>query len=146
MTTIDNDYRYKIASTTGTPVTVLSGFLGVRTTTLLNHVLGAREGRRVAVVVNDMSGVNIDAALAVWSQTGPNLSIESGELLGADDGAPRQELVFIGVGLDRDEPRRRLDPALLTDAELAAGRAARRALPVPLPAFQTETVHQHAHP
>jgi G3E family GTPase len=45
------------------PVTVLSGFLGAGKTSLLQHVLSNREGKRVAVIVNDMSEVNIDAEL-----------------------------------------------------------------------------------
>lgn len=80
---------------------------------------------------------------AIWSQAGPNLVIEPAQYWSSTDIAPGQEIVFIGVKLDRDKVRRLLEAALLTDAELSAGEQAWTDYPDPLPTWGV--THSHAH-
>ncbi|MRH91939.1 hypothetical protein GFY24_31645 [Nocardia sp. SYP-A9097] len=79
---------------------------------------------------------------AIWSQAGPNLTFEAGAYWSALDMPPGQELVFIGIKLDRPHVRDLLNSALLTDVELDAGPQAWLRYPDPFPHWGA--AHEHA--
>ncbi|MGW0159791.1 GTP-binding protein [Mycobacterium sp. NPDC003323] len=83
------------------------------------------------------------AIAAFWSQAGPNLVIEPAQYWSTTEIAPGQEIVFIGVELDRDKVHRLLSEAVLTDAEMADGEQAWLDYPDPLPAWGVTQQHTH---
>ncbi|WP_054811988.1 GTP-binding protein [Nocardia arizonensis] len=80
---------------------------------------------------------------AVWSHAGPNLTIEPAAAWADTELVPGQEIVLIGVQLEKRAPRALLEQALLTDAELAAGPEEWVGYPDPLPRWEPSLAHAH---
>lgn len=83
------------------------------------------------------------AIAAIWSQAGPNLVIEPAQYWSNTEITPGQEIVFIGIKLDRDKVNRLLNDALLTDDEVAEGETAWLGYSDPLPAWGVTQQHSH---
>jgi G3E family GTPase len=79
---------------------------------------------------------------AIWSQAGPNLVIEPAQYWSTTDISARQEIVFIGIRLNRDRVHSLLDSALLTDAEFAAPQDQWLTYTDPLPAWGVTHSHR----